>query len=151
MTVTTPSAPPLRATAPAVAAGSTAQVPPVPHIQPLDINGIALAIANTADPAALLTHLLLLVSSHSATAPEQGALLSKVSEGLADMTKRVRGALLTSVGETPGTYNGFEIVARSGSRRVDYDRLQGEYPEVFGDVVTVGSPTLVVRYTGAAS
>jgi len=67
------------------------------------------------------------------------------------MLKRVRGALLASVDETPGSYSGFEIVARSGSRRVDYDRLQGEYPEVFGDVVTVGSPTLVVRYTEAAN
>lgn len=149
--MTAPSAPPLRATAPTAAAGPATQVPPVAHVQPLDINGIASAIANSADPAALLTHLLLLVSSHSATAPEQGALLSKVSEGCSDMLKRVRGALLASVDETPGSYSGFEIVARSGSRRVDYDRLQGEYPEVFGDVVTVGSPTLVVRYTEAAN
>jgi len=151
VTVTAPSAPPLRATAPAAASGAAAQVPPVAHVQPLDVNGVAAAIANSGDPAALLTHLLLLVSAHAATAPEQGSLLTKVSEGCADMLKRVRGALLTSVGEAPGAYNGFEIIARSGSRRVDYDRLQGEYPEVFGDVVTVGSPTLVVRYSEAAN
>jgi len=149
--VTAPSAPPLRATAPIVAVGPAAQVPPVAHVQPLDINGMAAAISNSADPAALLTHLLLLVSSHSATAPEQGALLSKVSEGCSEQLKRVRGALLASVNEAPGAYRGFEIIARSGSRRVDYERLQGEYPEVFGDVVTVGSPTLVVRYTEAAN
>lgn len=151
MTVTAPSAPPLRATAPTTPTGPMTPAHPVAHVQPLDINGIAAAIANSADPAALLTHLLLLVSSNSATAPEQGVLLSKVSEGCADMLKRVRGALLASVNEAPGAYTGFEIVARSGSRRVDYDRLQGEYPEVFGDVVTVGSPTLVVRYTEAAN
>lgn len=146
MTVTSPSAPPLRAAAPAAgpAGGATA---PVTHGQPLDINGIAAAIAGSADPAALLTHLLLAVSARSATAPEQGVLLSKVSDGCADMLKRVRTALLASVDEAPGSYKGFEVVARSGSRRVDYGRLQEEYPDVFGEVVTVGNPTLVVRYT----
>ena len=150
MTVTAPSAPPLRATAPTTAAPAPSLAPPVAHTQALDINGIAAAIAGSADPAALLTHILLLVSSRSATAPEQGILLSKVSDGCADMLKRVRVALLTAVDEAPGSYDGFDVVARSGSRRVDYNRLQDEYPEVFGDVVTVGNPTLVVRYTGAA-
>jgi len=150
MTVIAPSAPPLRATAPTTTMVATAAASPTPRPQPLDINGVAAAIAGSADPAALMTHLLLLVSSHSATAPEQGVLLSKVSEGCADMLKRVRGALLTAVDEAPGTYGGFDVVARSGSRRVDYTRLEAEYPDVFNEVVTVGNPTLVVRYTEAA-
>lgn len=113
----------------------------------MDINGIAAAIAAADDPAAILTHLLLSVSSRSATAPEQGALLSKVSDGCVDMLKRVRAALLASVDQRPGAYNGFEVLTRAGSRRVNYERLQEEYPEVFNEVVTVGSPTTVVRYT----
>lgn len=148
VTTTYPSAPPMRATAPA-SSPSPRDVSTASTATPLDINGIASTIAASDDPAALLTHLLLAVSSRAATAPEQGALLSKVSDGCADMLRRVRSVLLASVGEQPGAYNGFEVFTRAGSRRVNYERLQKEYPEAFNDVVTVGSPTTVVRYAAS--
>ena len=145
MTVTYPSAPPLREAAPATAAA----VAPIPAAHPLDVNTVAATIAAAEDPAALLTHLLLLVSARAAPAPEQGALLAKVSDGCTDMLRRVRAALLASVEQSPGTYPGFEVIARAGSRRVDYDQLQAAYPDVYDAVVAVGAPTVMVRYTPA--
>ena len=64
----------------------------------------------------------------------------------ADMLKRVRAALLASIGENPGTYEGFEVAQRGGSRSVDYARLEEEYPEIYDEVVKIGAPTLVVKY-----
>ena len=140
--MTAPTAPPLRGTAPAAAPEfSPAHAPSV-----LDPNEIAAAIAASTDPAAFLTHVVLAVAARSATAPEQAVLLSKVQAGCTDMIKRVRVALLAAVDSTPGAYDGFEVTARAGSRSVDYSRLQDEYPDVYGEVVNVGAPTLVVRY-----
>ncbi len=143
--ISAPTAPPLRGTAPAAATGSPA--PAAGTV--LDPNDIAASIAASADPAALLTHVVLAVAARSATAPEQGVLLNKVQAGCADMLKRVRIALLAAVDSTPGAYDGFEIAARAGSRSVDYDRLSDEYPDVYDEVVKVGAPTLVVRYANA--
>ena len=147
MTTSYPSAPPLRSTAPTSSTAPATAASPTPLPHPLDINGVAAAIAAADDPAALLTHLLLSVSARTATAPEQGVLLSKVSDGCADMLRRVRAALLASVDQTPGAYAGFEVISRGGSRRVNYDRLQKDYPDAYDEVVTTGSPTMVVRYT----
>lgn len=140
---TAPSAPPLRGTAPAAAAPAAGKAATIPSLDP---NDIAAAIAASADPAALLTHVVLAVASRAATAPEQGVLLNKVQAGCADMLKRVRVALLAAVDSTPGAYDGFEVAARAGSRSVDYARLSDEYPDVYAEVVSVSAPTLVVRY-----
>ena len=144
--MTAPTAPPLRGTAPAAASASTTTTP-APTV--LDPNEIAAAIAASTDPAAFLTHVVLAVAARSATAPEQAVLLSKVQAGCTDMIKRVRVALLAAVDSTPGAYDGFEVTARAGSRSVDYSRLQDEYPDVYGEVVNVGAPTLVIRYANA--
>ena len=142
MTATTPSAPPLRGTAPLTSA-SPSRPAPAPVLDP---TAVAAAIAASADPAAVLTHVVLAVAGRAANAPEQGVLLSKVQAGCADMLKRVRAALLASIGENPGTYEGFEVAQRGGSRSVDYARLEEEYPEIYDEVVKIGAPTLVVKY-----
>jgi len=151
--MTAPTAPPLRGTAPAAAPASTTTTttpaPTTPAPTVLDPNEIAAAIAASTDPAAFLTHVVLAVAARSATAPEQGVLLGKVQAGCTDMIKRVRVALLAAVDSTPGAYDGFEVTARAGSRSVDYSRLQDEYPDVYGEVVNVGAPTLVIRYANA--
>lgn len=142
-----PSAPPLRNTAPAASpapAGTAVAVAPAPYR--IDVNSVAAVIAESADPAALLIHMVLAVSAHSPTAPEQGALLSKVQASCAEMLKRVKETLLASVDSTPGVYNGFEIAPRAGSRSVDYNRLQDEYPDVYDECVRVGKASLLVRY-----
>lgn len=140
--MTAPTAPPLRGTAPAAAGASS----PVHAPSVLDPNDIAATIAASADPAALLTHVVLAVAARSATAPAQAVLLGKVQAGCTDMIKRVRVALLAAVDSTPGAYDGFEVTARAGSRSVDYSRLLDEYPDVYSEVVNVGAPTLIVRY-----
>lgn len=143
-TAAAPSAPPLRGTSPAVAPAPAPASAPAAVLDPDDI---AAAIAASADPAALLTHVVMAVAARSATAPAQGALLTKVQSGCADLLKRVRAALLAAVDSAPGSYEGFEVTARAGSRSVDYTRL-AEHPDVYAEVVRVGAPSLVVRYTG---
>lgn len=137
MTVTAPTAPPLATVAPATAAQ------PAPVLNP---NDIAAAIAASSDPIALLNHVVLAVAARAETAAEQGSRLNAVQTTCAAMLRRVRETLLASVGETPGDYRGFHITVRAGARAVDYDRLRDEHPDVYDEVVRVGSPTLVVKY-----
>lgn len=143
MSASTPSAPPLRGTAPVSGSGaSTAATRPAAFADP---HSIVEAIASYPDPASLLTYVALAVASRSATAAEQGVLLNKVQTACSEQSRRVREVLLDAVDHSPGGYDGFEVVARAGSRSVDYARLES-YPEIYGEVVKVGSPTLVVRY-----
>lgn len=142
MTTPAPTAPPLRGAAPTDGAAVPSAVSPVV----VDPNAIAESIASSSDPVALLTYVVLAVASRSASAAEQGVLLSRIQLACSDMSKRVRVALLDSVNQTPGEYEGFEITARAGSRSVDYERLAESYPDVYGEVVKVGAPSLVVRY-----
>ncbi len=141
----TPTAPPLRE--PAAATTTAAKrASTVPNAAPADPHLPAAVIAASEDPAALLTRVVLEVAGMAPTAVEQGLLLNRVQAACSDLSRRVRETLLNAVDHTPGDYAGFDVIARSGSRRVDYVRLQAEHPAVFGDVVTVGNPTLVVRY-----
>ena len=137
----TPTTPPTAATTSAAKRAST-----TPNAAPADPYLPAAVIAASEDPAALLTRVVLEVAGMAPTAVEQGLLLNRVQSACSDLSRRVRETLLNAVDHTPGDYAGFDVIARSGSRRVDYGRLQAEHPAVFGDFVTVGNPTLVIRY-----
>ncbi|MFA5709938.1 hypothetical protein [Mycolicibacterium sp.] len=142
--VATPTAPPLLAVAPTTAASDR----PVAAPAVLDLTQMADALAATPDPAAVLSQLVLAVASRSATAAQQGRVLSVVHNACASMIKSVREALLSAVNKTEGTYAGFTVSTRAGSRSLDYARLETEYPDVYDELVTVGAPSLTVKYTG---
>lgn len=142
----TPMAPPAPAMpglnpAPSAAVAQT----PAPVV---DLDSLAVRITASADPAALLAQLVQAVAATAPSAARQGLMLSTV-KGTCDSTlKLVRNALLDAVGEQPGNYDGFTITSRAGSRTISYDKLQTRYPDVYSELVTVGDPSLTVKYTG---
>ncbi len=141
---TAPTAPPLHSVAP------TAMGVPLPAAQaatPLSVADMAASIEASADPAAELAHLVVLVSSRSATAARQGQLLSTVRAKCEQTLKSVRIALLAAVIDRPGAYDGFTIIQKSGSRSINYSQLQELYPDVYDELVRVGEPSLAVNYT----
>jgi hypothetical protein len=139
-----PTAPPMRSVAPAApAAPAPVAAAPAPV---LDFNDIAGAIAASPDAAALLSHLVLAVASRAVDAAGQGHILSAVHGTAASMLKAVHEALLASVNEAPGVYDGFTIYSKNGSRSVDYTRLEAQYPDVYAEIVKVGSPSLAIKY-----
>lgn len=112
----------------------------------LNVASLAAQIAQTPDPGAFLAQLVPAVAAHSDNAAGQGRMLSAV-KGICDSTlKRVREALLSYVSNSPGTYDGFVIYERAGSRTIDYDKLQAEYPDAYDELVRIGNPSLTVRY-----
>lgn len=144
---TAPTTPPMRTLAPAAPVTSTA---PVAHAAPapaIDPNSLAASISASSDPVALLSHVVLSVAAREASAAEQGQVLSAIQAACAAMLKSVREALLTAVAETPGEYAGFTVVSRAGSRTLDYNRLETEYPDVYSEMVRIGAPSLSVKYT----
>ena len=139
-----PTTAPLHNVAPTAPAPTAPTAPASAAV--FDTSDVAASIAAFADPAALLSHLVLAVASRSATAAGQGQVLSAVKTTCEAMLKAVREALLASVGETPGTYDGFTVSATAGNRSLDYDRLEAEYPDVYGELVKIGAPKLIVKY-----
>lgn len=112
----------------------------------LNVASLAAQIADTPDPGAFVAQLVAAVAAHSANAADQGRMLSTVKGVCEGVLKRVREALLSFAGNSPGTYDGFVIYQRSGSRTIDYDKLQAEYPDAYDELVRVGKPSLAVRY-----
>jgi hypothetical protein len=121
---------------------TSSEAPPVT----LNIASLAASIAATPDPGAFVAQLVSAVAAHSVDAAHQGRMLSTIKSMCDNTLKLVRTALLGFVGEQPGSYDGFVIYERDGSRTVDYDKLRAEYPDAYAELVRVGKPTLVIKY-----
>ncbi|BBX82245.1 hypothetical protein [Mycolicibacterium aubagnense] len=142
--IATPSAAPMHTIAPLpTVAPAPAPVTPV-VISPADIVS---SICATADPAAVLSHVVLAVAGNASTAARQGQLLAAVKGSCESMLKAVREALLSSVSDAPGAYDGFTVTASAGSRSLDYGRLEAAYPDVYDELVKVGAAKLNVKFT----
>lgn len=143
-----PAAPQIQAAPPAADAAST-PAPPVP-----ETGDLAALIAASPDPAAELIHLVHAVAARSANAAIQGRILHAVKYEAGKTLEAVRTSLLASVIDSdnpngkPGVYQGFTVTVSAGSRKLSYEALKEEHPDVYDELVTVGAPSLNVKYTG---
>lgn len=112
----------------------------------LNIGQLASAISQTPDPGAFLAQLAASVAAHAPDAAHQGRWLYAVKRTCEITLTKVRDVLIEYVHAQPGTYDGFVVYTRAGSRAVDYDRLHTDYPDVYDELVRTGKPTFAVKY-----
>ncbi|MFZ2240566.1 MAG: hypothetical protein WAV90_13715 [Gordonia amarae] len=114
----------------------------------VDIDYVAAAIAAAPDPAAITAYLVQSVAVRAPSAAAQGQLLSAVKTACDRVLKAVRESLLSSIDSEPGVYEGFVVFSRSGSRTIDYDKLQARYPDAYDELVRTGNDVVSIKYTG---
>lgn len=114
----------------------------------IDLNSLAAQIAASPDPGAFISQLAMSVAAQSSSAAAQGRMLSMLKGNCERTLKAVRGVLLDSVDEEPGSYDGFVIFSGAGKRAIDYDKLHQRYPAIYSELVSIGTPSLSVKYTG---